>query len=52
MNAKEALTAHKRRLRNLTDTQVRNLMQHAANKTPLLPVEEFQHDYVDGLGRC
>lgn len=41
MNRQEAKAGHAKRLRSLTNTQARNLMEHAANKTPLLKVEEF-----------
>lgn len=52
MNRREALAGHKARLRRLTDTEARNLMEHAANKTPLLPVGRMNYAYVDGRGRC
>lgn len=52
MTRKQALLGHKRRLRNLTDTEARNLMEHAANKTPLLPVAEMPLAFVDVYGRC
>ena len=53
MNRTEAKAAHAARLRRLTNTQVRNLMEHAANKTPLLPVDEMVLYYVDPTtGRC
>lgn len=46
MNRKEAISGHKARLRRLTDIQARNLMEHAANKTPLLAVDIFSWDFV------
>lgn len=52
MDRRTALARHKARLRRLTDTQARNLCEHAANKTPLLPVEEMCLAFVDGKGRC
>jgi hypothetical protein len=52
MNRDEAIAAHKARLRNLTDIQVRNLMEHAGNKTLLMPVEEMHMDYVNERGEC
>jgi hypothetical protein len=52
MNRKEALAAHAARLRNLTNTQVRNLMVHAANKTPLMPVAEMNREFVNYSDEC
>lgn len=52
MNRTEAIKRHKARLANLTDTQVRNLMEHAWNETPLLPIDEFQGCYVSETGEC
>ncbi len=52
MNLSEATTAHAKRLRNLTDTEVRNLMEHADAKTPLLPCSQMDCHYVDSEGRC
>lgn len=45
MNRQQAIKGHKARLENLTDEQVRNLMEHAANKTKLMPVDRFHVDY-------
>lgn len=42
MNRTEAIAGHKARLANLTDTQARNLMEHAANKTPLLRTRRWE----------
>lgn len=36
MNKQRAKTTHRKCLAALTDTNVRNLMEHAANKTPIL----------------
>ena len=48
MNRRTAIAAHRRRLSRLTNIQARNLMEHAANKTPLFPINEmfsaFSHD--------
>lgn len=52
MNRTEAAAAHAARLRRLTDVQVRNMMEHAANKTPLLPVEKMCLYFIDDTGRC
>ena len=52
MNRREAITAHQIRLSRLTNTQVRNLMEHAANETPLLPLARMDKTYVDSKGRC
>jgi hypothetical protein len=52
MNRDEAIAAHKQRLRRLTDIQVRNLMEHAGNKTPLMPIDEMQMEYVNERGEC
>jgi hypothetical protein len=52
MNRDEAIAAHAARLRNLTDIQVRNLMEHAANKTPLMPTDEMHQDYINESGEC
>jgi hypothetical protein len=52
MNRAEAITAHKARLRNLTDIQVRNLMEHAGNKTPLMPIQDMHMDYINTIGEC
>lgn len=52
MNKRTAIRRHKKRLANLTEEQVRNLMEHAANKTPLLRVEEMPTCYVNEIGKC
>ena len=36
MNKQEAKETHRKCLAALTDTNVRNLMEHAANETPIL----------------
>ncbi len=51
MNRTEAIKRHKARLANLTDTQVRNLMTHASNETPLLPISLFFSGY-ERDGKC
>ena len=52
MNKREAIRLHKERLANLTNTEAMNLMVHAANKTPLLAVDEFSHSFVSIEGLC
>lgn len=52
MNKQEAIKRHKERLANLTEERAVNLMEHASNKTPLLPIESFNETYVDAEGRC
>lgn len=52
MNRTEAIKRHNARLANLTDTQVKNLMTHAANETPMMPVAKFRSCYVNREGRC
>ena len=52
ISRREALKRHKARLNHLTDKQARNLMWHALNRTPLMPVSEFHHAYVDEHLRC
>ncbi len=52
MNRQEAIKGHKARLRRLTDEQAGNLMEHAANKTPLLPCDEFFRTFVRNTGEC
>lgn len=51
MNRTEAIKRHNARLANLTDTQVKNLMTHAANETPLLPIDQFFSGY-ERSGEC
>ena len=51
MNRRQAIAGHKARLAKLTDTEARNLMEHAANKTPLFQLDEFCLDYSDS-GMC
>ena len=52
MNKQQAIAAHKVRLARLTNEQARNLMEHAANETPLMPINKMCMSYVDGEGRC
>ncbi len=52
MNRRQAIYAHRKRLARLTDIQARNLMEHAANKTPLLPADSFGDTYVTYEGLC
>lgn len=52
MNKTKAIERHAKRLRRLTNTNIRNLMEHAANKTPLLPCDMFTSCYVSVDGKC
>lgn len=51
MNRQKAIERHKKRLANLTNRQVRNLMEHAANKSPLLAIDKMFRSFVSD-GKC
>ena len=52
LTKKEAIDRHKQRLARLTNREVANLMQHADNKTPLIPVGEMDTCFVDFEGKA
>ena len=45
MNKQQAKATHRKYIRALTDTNVRNLMEHAANKTPILDRKSIEVHY-------
>ncbi len=51
MNKQEAKDTHRKCLAALTDINVRNLMEHAANRTPILDRERVNSKFhIDGMG--
>ncbi len=51
MNKQEARNVHRKCLAALTDIDVRNLMEHAANETPILDREHVSGWFhADGMG--
>lgn len=51
MNKQKAKATHRKCLAALTDINVRNLMEHAANETPILDRERVSSSFhADGMG--